>query len=84
MARIRAASSPVPLGGYFSPQVFVNQIPRLALSYTMDEERDLSFAAGPAIQYIDEATQASVMRMAERACRLYHAPLEALARQSDD
>lgn len=50
-------------GGYFSPQVFVNQIPRLAATYTIDEKQDVTIAAGPAIQYIDEATQASVLRI---------------------
>lgn len=57
--------SPVePRGGaYFSPQVFVNQIPRLAATYTVDEKQDVSIAAGPAVQYIDEATQASMFRV---------------------
>ena len=50
-------------GGYFSPQVFLNQIPRLAATYTFDEKQDIAFAAGPALQYIDEATQASVFRV---------------------
>lgn len=53
---------PLP-GGYFSPQVFVNQIPRLAATYTMENKNELSFAAGPAIQYIDESTQASAFRI---------------------
>ncbi|MEC4888560.1 MAG: tetratricopeptide repeat protein [Nitrospira sp.] len=50
-------------GAYFSPQVFVNQIPRLAATYTFDEKQDITFAAGPALQYIDEATQASAFRV---------------------
>lgn len=58
-------------GGYFSPQAFLNQIPRLAATYTIDEKQDLSFAAGPAIQYIDEATQASVMRIGGDAHATY-------------
>lgn len=58
-------------GGYFSPQVFVNQIPRLALTYTIDDKQDLSFAAGPAIQYIDEATQRSVLRIGGDAHATY-------------
>ena len=58
-------------GGYFSPQVFLNQIPRLAAAYTIDEKQDLSFAAGPAIQYIDEATQTSVMRIGGDAHATY-------------
>jgi tetratricopeptide (TPR) repeat protein len=58
-------------GGYFSPQVFVNQIPRLAATYTIDDKQDLSFAAGPAIQYIDEATQAAVLRIGGDAHAAY-------------
>jgi tetratricopeptide (TPR) repeat protein len=58
-------------GGYFSPQVFVNQIPRLAATYTIDDRQDLSFAAGPAIQYIDEATQTSVLRIGGDAHATY-------------
>jgi hypothetical protein len=50
-------------GRYFSPQVFVNQIPRLAATYTIDEKQDFTLAAGPAVQYIDEATRASVLRI---------------------
>ena len=50
-------------GGYFSPEVFLNQIPRLAATFTFDEKQDITFAAGPALQYIDETTQASVFRV---------------------
>jgi tetratricopeptide (TPR) repeat protein len=69
-----SAAEPLP-GGYFSPQVFVNQIPRLATIYTIDEKQDLSFAAGPALQYIDEATQASVFRIGGDAHAAYTARL---------
>lgn len=65
-------SSAEPLaGGYFSPQVFVNQIPRLAATYTIDERRDFTIAAGPAIQYIDEATKAGVLRIGGDAHAAY-------------
>jgi hypothetical protein len=50
-------------GGYFSPQVFINQIPRLAATYSWDNKDELYLAAGPALQYIDEATQVSVFRV---------------------
>lgn len=69
-----SAIEPLP-GGYFSPQVFVNQIPRLAATYTIDDQQDLSFAAGPALQYIDEATQASVFRVGGDAHAAYTARL---------
>lgn len=65
-----SATEPLP-GGYFSPQVFVNQIPRLAVTYTIDDKQDLSFAGGPAFQYIDEATQASVFRIGGDAHATY-------------
>jgi hypothetical protein len=65
-----SATEPLP-GGYFSPQVFVNQIPRLAVNYTIDEKQDLSFAGGPALQYIDEATQAAVFRVGGDAHATY-------------
>ncbi len=55
-------TEPLP-GGYFSPQVFVNQIPRLATTYTMENKDELWLAAGPAVQYIDEATHASAFRV---------------------
>ena len=58
-------------GGYFSPQVFVNQIPRLAAIYTMENKDEFSFAAGPALQYIDEATQASAFRIGGDAHAAY-------------
>jgi len=58
-------------GGYFSPQVFVNQIPRLAASYMIDEKQDFTIAAGPAVQYIDEATRASVIRIGGDAHAAY-------------
>ena len=58
-------------GGYFSPQVFVNQIPRLAATYAIDEKQDVTIAAGPAIQYIDEATQSAAFRIGGDAHAAY-------------
>ena len=49
-------------GGYFSPQVFVNQIPRLAAVYST-ESSELSLSAGPALQYVDEATRSAAFRV---------------------
>jgi len=67
-----AASTQEPFaGGYFSPQVFVNQIPRLAATYTMKNTDELSFTAGPAIQYIDESTQAAAIRLGGDAHAAY-------------
>jgi hypothetical protein len=59
---VPSTTEPLP-GGYFSPQVFVNQIPRLATIYTMENKDEFSFAAGPAVQYIDESTQSSAFRV---------------------
>ena len=59
---VPSTTEPLP-GGYFSPQVFVNQIPRLATIYTMENKDEFSFAAGPAVQYIDESTQSSAFRI---------------------
>lgn len=50
-------------GGYFSPQVFINQIPRLAATYSMENKDELYVAAGPALQYIDEATKSALFRI---------------------
>jgi hypothetical protein len=36
--------------GYFSPQVFVNQIPRLDSTYIMENKDEFWLAAGPEIQ----------------------------------
>lgn len=72
-----SAIEPLP-GGYFSPQVFVNQIPRLAATYTIDERQELSLTAGPALQYIDEATQRAVFRIGGDAHAAYTARLSKL------
>ncbi len=57
-----SAVEPLP-GGYFSPRIFINQIPRLALTFTPQDDRELRFAGGPAIQYVDEATKNASFRM---------------------
>jgi len=67
---VSSTREPLP-GGYFSPQVFVNQIPRLATIYTMENKDEFSFAAGPALQYIDESTQASAFRLGGDAHAAY-------------
>ena len=67
---VPSTREPFP-GGYFSPQVFVNQIPRLAAIYTMENKDEFSFAAGPALQYIDEATQAPAFRIGGDAHAAY-------------
>lgn len=51
-----SAVEPLP-GGYFSPNVFVNLIPRLAATYVTDGNGEFYVAAGPAVQYIDETTK---------------------------
>ncbi len=43
--------------------MFANQIPRLAATYSLENKDELYFAAGPALQYIDEATQSAVFRI---------------------
>lgn len=65
-----STSEPLP-GGYFSPQVFVNQIPRLATTYTMENKDEFWLAAGPAAQYIDESTQAPAFRIGGDAHAAY-------------
>jgi tetratricopeptide (TPR) repeat protein len=67
---VSSTREPLP-GGYFSPQVFVNQIPRLAATYTMENKDEFSFAAGPAVQYIDEPTQTPVFRIGGDAHTAY-------------
>jgi tetratricopeptide (TPR) repeat protein len=67
---VSSTTEPLP-GGYFSPQVFVNQIPRLAATYIMDNKDEFSFAAGPAAQYIDESTQSSAFRIGGDAHAAY-------------
>ena len=65
-----STTEPLP-GGYFSPQVFVNQIPRLAVLYTFENKDELSVATGPAVQYVDQATQASAFRIGGDAHAAY-------------
>lgn len=62
-------------GGYFSPQVFINQIPRLAATYIRDNKDELYVAAGPAVQYIDQATQSAVFRIGGDAHVAYTKPI---------
>ena len=65
---------PLP-GGYFSPRVFVNQIPRLAATYVGENKNEFYVAAGPAAQYIDEATKAAAFRIGGDFHASYTAPL---------
>jgi len=67
---VSSTREPLP-GGYFSPQVFVNQIPRLAATYTLENKDEFSFAAGPAAQYIDESTQTPAFRIGGDAHATY-------------
>ncbi len=67
---VPSTTEPFP-GGYFSPQMFVNQIPRLATIYTLENKDEFSVAAGPAIQYIDQSTQASAFRLGGDAHAAY-------------
>lgn len=67
---VSSTSEPLP-GGYFSPQVFVNQIPRLATTYIMENKDELWLAAGPAVQYVDQSTQASAFRLGGDAHAAY-------------
>jgi tetratricopeptide (TPR) repeat protein len=45
---------PLP-GGYFSPRIYINQIPRLSFTLQSKAQNEFYFSAGPAFQYIDEA-----------------------------
>ena len=67
---VPSTAEPLP-GGYFSPQVFVNRIPRLATIYTMENKDEFSVAAGPAIQYVDQSTQASAFLLGDDAHAAY-------------
>jgi hypothetical protein len=62
-------------GGYFSPQVFINQIPRLSATYSMENKDELYLAAGPAVQYIDEATKSAAFRVGGDAHAAYTKPI---------
>jgi tetratricopeptide (TPR) repeat protein len=52
-----------PLAGYFSPRLFVSQTPRLVATHVSTAKNELSVAAGPAIQYIDEARNDPALRI---------------------
>jgi len=41
-------------GGYFSPQVFVEQMPGLAFSFRIGETQFLDLEAGPSLQFVDD------------------------------
>lgn len=69
-----SAVEPLP-GGYFSPRVFVNQIPRLAATYVGENKNEFYVAAGPAVQYIDEATKSAAFRIGGDFHASYTAPL---------
>ncbi len=56
-----SAVEPLP-GGYFSPRIFLNQIPRFALTFTRQDKNEFHLAGGPAFQYIDEATTNGTFR----------------------
>lgn len=71
----RSSPTEPTAGGYFSPQIFVNQIPRLAASYTIDEKQDFTIAAGPAVQYVDESARAAHIRIGGDAHAAYTARL---------
>jgi hypothetical protein len=49
-----AAADPAP-GGYYSPQIFVEQTPGLALSYRIGERQFLEVEAGPSFQYQEDS-----------------------------
>lgn len=53
---------PLP-GGYFSPKLFVNLIPRLAAAYVTDSNNEIYVAGGPAMQYIHETAKHSAFRV---------------------
>lgn len=61
---------PLP-GGYFSPQVFLNQIPRLAVTYATEDKSEIYMAAGPTVQYIDETQRPAVFRIGADAHAAY-------------
>ncbi|HXK21237.1 MAG TPA: tetratricopeptide repeat protein [Myxococcota bacterium] len=42
-------------GGYFSPQVFVEQTPGLAFSFRIGETQFLDVEGGPSFQYVDDS-----------------------------
>jgi tetratricopeptide (TPR) repeat protein len=47
-------SDPAP-GGYYSPQIFVEQMPGLALSWRIGERQFLEIEAGPSFQYQEDS-----------------------------
>lgn len=71
---VPGSTEPLP-GGYFSPRVFLDQIPRLAATYVGPDKEEWYVAAGPAIQYIDEAGASPVIRVGGDAHASYTTPL---------
>ncbi|HKW86983.1 MAG TPA: tetratricopeptide repeat protein [Nitrospiraceae bacterium] len=69
-----SAVEPLP-GGYFSPRVFLNQIPRVSFAHTAENKNEFYIAAGPAVQYIDQVTKGSVFRIGGDAHTSYTAYL---------
>jgi tetratricopeptide (TPR) repeat protein len=69
-----SAVEPLP-GGYFSPRLFLNQIPRLSFVHKAENRNEFYFAAGPAVQYIDETQKAGVIRIGGDAHASYTAHL---------
>jgi hypothetical protein len=51
------------VGGYFSPRLFANQIPRVTARYIGANKNEFSLAAGPAFQYTDEARKSPAFRI---------------------
>jgi cellulose synthase operon protein C len=47
------ADDPAP-GGYFSPQLFVEQVPGLAIEGRLGRRHELDLSGGPAAQFVDE------------------------------
>lgn len=39
-------------GGYFSPKLFLNQVPRLTVTFKPDDKNEIRVSGGPALQYV--------------------------------
>jgi tetratricopeptide (TPR) repeat protein len=39
-------------GGYFSPKLFLNQVPRLTVIFTPEDKYEIRVSGGPALQYV--------------------------------
>ncbi len=62
-------------GGYFSPQLFLNNVLLLGFGYQFDNEAVLQLEAGPSFQYANESSDDASWNVGGEAHLSYHMPL---------